>query len=315
MKPIKIKWVLAHEPVELFIRAAEKFKEVLEQKAPGYFDIEILLLSEYSNKYNNGKKVMKSDLIDHVKDGRIEMSQMYTYVLSRFNDDLHALDLPFMFKDHEHAARVFEGPIGQSMLAGYSKGDSKILGMAFTYSGGYKNIALAEEVQNLSELGNAKIRISNSPVSKDTFASIGADPVNLEIEQLTDAMRDGRVDGGECSWPRLYSLDTNTVTRTIIDTKHSLLLTNIIVNTDFFNELPEDICQIMMEAAVEAGRYERQISIDDVGPTSQRARDDGIHVIELSDDEQNQFRQRTEHLYEKYKDRFTPGLINAIKQA
>ena len=29
MQPIKIKWVLAHEPIDIFIRAAEKFIEVL----------------------------------------------------------------------------------------------------------------------------------------------------------------------------------------------------------------------------------------------------------------------------------------------
>ena len=315
MKPIKIKWVLAHEPVELFIRAAEKFKEIIEQKALGRFDIEILLLSEYSQKYNDGKKVVKTDLLSHITAGKIEMGQMYTYVLSQFNDDLHALDLPFMFRDHDHAARVFEGPIGQSMLEGYSRGDSKIRGLAFTYSGGYKNLALAENIENLSELADAKIRISNSPVSKDTFVSIGAEPVNLEIEQLTQAMREGKVDGGECSWPRLYSLDTNTVTRTVIDTEHSLLLTNIIANTDFFNSLSEEDRATFLEAAVEAGRHERKISVDDVAPTTERAIKDGIRVIKLSDEEREQFRKSTEYLYEKYQDRFTSGLVDAIKKA
>ena len=47
MKPIHIKWVLAHEPIDIFIRAAEKFAQVVEDRAPGEFEIEVLTLSEY----------------------------------------------------------------------------------------------------------------------------------------------------------------------------------------------------------------------------------------------------------------------------
>ena len=39
MKPIHIKWVLAHEPIDIFIRAAEKFIEVVERKAPGQYTV------------------------------------------------------------------------------------------------------------------------------------------------------------------------------------------------------------------------------------------------------------------------------------
>ena len=39
MKPIR--WVLAHEPIELFLRAAKKFKASMEAIAPGALNIEI----------------------------------------------------------------------------------------------------------------------------------------------------------------------------------------------------------------------------------------------------------------------------------
>jgi hypothetical protein len=33
--PKKIRWVLAHEPIELFLRAAQRFKATMEASAPG----------------------------------------------------------------------------------------------------------------------------------------------------------------------------------------------------------------------------------------------------------------------------------------
>lgn len=315
MKPIKIKWVLAHEPVELFIRAAEKFKEVMDERAPGRVEVDIILLSDYIDSHNKGEYVNKHDILDHVADGRIQMSQLYTYTLAKLNPNLYAFDLPFLFKDHDHAARVFEGPIGQKMLDGYNLKGSKIQGLAFTYSGGYKQIGVNKHIENLSEIVNSKFRVSPSPVSVDTFATLGTEPVKCDIEQMAEVVRSGQADGGELGWPRLYALNLASVTKTIIETDHSLLLTNIIINKEFLESVPEDLKPIMMEAAMEAGRHEREISIADVEPTAERAIADGIKIIKLSQEERKQFETAAEKIYEKFDHLFEDGLIDSIRTA
>jgi TRAP-type C4-dicarboxylate transport system substrate-binding protein len=315
MEPKLVRWVLAHEPIEIFIRAAEKFSEVVEKKAPGKLKIEILLLSDYAKKYNNDVKITKHNILDLMAQDKIEMSQMYTYVLSKYNTDLHALDMPFLFNNHEHAARVFEGPVGKELLDGYSKNNSKIKGLAFTYSGGYKTLPFNKKVTSLADLVGAKVRVSNSPVCYDTFKSLGSDPVIMDVEEITPAIKDGRIDAGESSWPRIYGCDQNTVAKSILNTGHSLLLTNIIVNNDFFNSLDDELKQTLIEAAVEAGQFERKISIDDVEPTKEKATVDGINVIELSDADQDDFKNKTLHLYSKYETYFSENLINKIKTA
>jgi TRAP-type C4-dicarboxylate transport system substrate-binding protein len=315
MKPINIKWVLAHEPIDLFIRAAEKFKEVLDERAPGQFDVEIQLLSEYCEKHNDGEAIIKHDLMEHVADGRIEMSQMYTYTLSKICPDLDVFDLPFLFRDHDHADRIFEGPIGQNMLSTYSRPDSKIQGLAFTYSGGYKQMLLKDNIETLAEFEGHNMRVSPSSVSADSMASLGATPVKIDVEQMAEAMADGIIDGGESSWPRLYSLGIAEHTKTVIDTNHSLLLTNIIVNTNFLNSLTPEQRQIVKDAAMEAGRHEREISVGEVEPLTNRAIADGIKVIRMSDSEREHFRSATENMYSKWDSHFSPGLVDLIKKA
>ena len=315
MKPINIKWVLAHEPIDLFIRAAEKFKEVLDERAPGEFNVEIQLLSEYCEMHNSGQAIIKHDLMDHVADGRNEMSQMYTYTLSKICPDLDVFDLPFLFRDHDHADRIFEGPIGQKMLSTYSRPDSKIQGLAFTYSGGYKQMLLKDNIETLAEFEGHNMRVSPSSVSADSMASLGANPVKIDVEQMAEAMADGIIDGGESSWPRLYSLGIAEHTKTVIDTNHSLLLTNIIVNTDFLNSLTPEQRQIVKDAAMEAGRHEREISVGEVEPLTNRAIADGIKVIRMSDSEREHFRSATENMYSKWDSHFSPGLVDLIKKA
>lgn len=309
----KIRWVLAHEPIEIFIRAAEKFAEELNKKAPGEFDIEILMLSEYSEKYLDGKKITKHDLLNLMSEGKIEMGQMYTYVLSKFNKDLNVLDMPFLFEDHNHAAKIFEGKIGEELLSGYEGEHSDIKGLAFTYSGGYKNLPFNKSVKNLADIKGAKVRVSNSPVCFDTFSALGAEPVVMDVEEITPAIKDGRIDAGESSWPRIYGCNQNTVAKSILNTAHSLLLTNIIITKEFFNSLSTDQQKLITEAAIEAGRFERKISVDDVEPTKSKARNDGIEVIDLDSTEVEKFKLATDPLYEKYKNYFSHNLIERIK--
>lgn len=311
MKPIHIKWVLAHEPIDIFVRAAEKFIEVLELTAPGQFNVEVLTLSEYSTKYHTSL-ITKHDLLDHMNDGRIEMSQMYTYVLSKYNQDLDALDLPFLFRDHDHAAQVFEGPIGQELLAGYSRASS-IQGMAFTYSGGFMNMPINRAIASLSDLAGANIRVSNSPVAQATWAALGANPVVMDVEKITQGIREGSIDAGESSWPRIYACQQNEVASSILEPNHRLLLTNIIINKDFLQGLSADHQQLLKQAAMEAGRYERSVAVAEVEPTKSRCSADGIPVVQLSAADQQHFRQVSEQVYADFQDRFTPGLVDSIR--
>jgi TRAP-type transport system periplasmic protein len=314
MKTITIKWVLAHEPIDIFIRAAEKFTEVLQKHAPGCFEIEVLTLSEYSDKYNQGRSITKHDLLDLMDSGAIEMSQMYTYVLSKYNSDLDALDLPFLFRDHSHAARVFEGSIGESLLAGYSN-KSNIQGMAFTYSGGFINMPTNKKIVSLSDFAGLKVRVSNSPVASATWSVLGAEPVVMDVEKITQGLRDGDIEAGESSWPRIYACQQNEVAETVLEPNHRLLLTNIIANKNFLAGLPEHLQVAMKEAALEAGRFERAVAVAEVEPTKARCEQDGIRVIKFSDADEQTFRKATAKVYEQFANAFTPGLVGKIQKA
>jgi TRAP-type C4-dicarboxylate transport system substrate-binding protein len=314
MKPIHIKWVLAHEPIDIFIRAAEKFTEVVEARAPGQFNIEVLTLSEYTSKYNHGEPITKHNLLDIMDTGAIEMSQMYTYVLSKYNNDLDALDLPFLFRDHDHAARVFESEIGESLLDGYTK-NSNIKGMAFTYSGGFMNMPMNREVASLSEMAGVKVRVSNSPVAAATWSALGADPVVMDVERVAEGIRDGAIDGGESSWPRIYACQQNEVAETILEPNHRLLLTNIIVNKNFLASLPKNLQEVMKEAALEAGRFERAVAVAEVEPTKARCEQDGIRVIKFSDADEQTFRKVTAKVYDQFANTFSVGLVDKIQKA
>jgi TRAP-type C4-dicarboxylate transport system substrate-binding protein len=312
---MNVRWVIAHEPIDLFLRAANAFAEKVSAATSGKMQIEVMTITDYSNRYNNGVQVSKYEIADRLQAGEMEMSQLYTPELGDFNKDFHALDMPFLFKDHEHASRVLEGEIGQQLMADVAA-NSKIRGLAFTYSGGFRMVPASKAIQSIEDFAGVKVRVSErTPVAMDTFLAIGADPVQMAIEEVGPKVGTGEIGAGESTYPRYYSMGQAETCDFINDTKHSLFLTTIVINEDFWNSLDAETQAIVSDAAFMSARLERAESLVDADETIAKAQAEGKQVVAFSEEETAKFKKATEGLYEKYKDYFTPGLISAIQAA
>ena len=307
----KIRWVIAHEPIDLFLRAAENFSQEVYDATNGKFDIEILSLTDYSIKYNNGQKITKHDLIKLMEEGVVEMSQMYTYVLGNYNKDFWALDMPFLIEDHQHADAILEGPIGKGMLNRLAE-TSRVRGLAFTYSGGYKCLPTNVEFTTMSDFKNKRIRTSNSPVSRDTFTAIGAIPVSLEVEQLAQAGNENVVDAGESTYIRILPLKQEKAFAQVSNTEHSLLMTSIIIGDDFWNSLTAEEQKVIGDAAFRAARTERRESVENAEDVKELL---GTRNTHLTAEDQVLFQELTAPLYDKYRDFFSSGLLDEMIEA
>lgn len=314
----KVRWVLAHEPIELFLRAARKFAALMEQLAPGELDVEILTLSEYSEKYNAGEPVTKHDLLRLMKEGKCEMSQMYTSTLGReHNTDMRVLDMPFLFRDHEHAKWVLEGEIGNELLKGLdeeSKGHRSVKGLAFTYSGGFRMIPANKEIHKIEDFQGLPLRCNNSDIAKETLKAVGAVPVPIELEQINEGVQDGDIVGGESTYPRFFGLKQNEHMNTINDAEHSLFLTTIIVQKEFWRDLSKELRISIREASRAAARAERVWSVEDIDIVKSKCKEEDINVVTMSDAERARFKEATAYLYDKFADTLPEGMVDRIRK-
>jgi len=307
-----IRWVLAHEPIELFQRAAARFTHEVNEHAAGELEIECMTLSEYAERYNGGKRVTKHELLDLLESGRIEMSQMYTTWLGeRYTEDMRVLDLPFLFRDHDHAAAVLDGEIGACLLEGLS--NTGVKGLAFTYSGGFRMIPAVKAINTVADFQGMRIRSNRSPVAVDTLKAVGAEPVVMELEDISGAVQSGEIVGGESTYPRFYGLKQNEVCDVINDTGHSLFLTSIITSQKFWDSLEPRLQAIIRAAASNAARSERVESVDDIAMVQQRCNAEGIQVVTLPAAEVAKFKAATAPVYAKYQPRLG-GLVERIQQ-
>ena len=316
MKSLNLKWVIAHKPVYLFQRVAEDFKNIVNSRGKDVkIDIEIMTAEQYNDQYQPETPVTPQNVWRLLQDNSVQITQMQTTSLARqANRQMHVLDMPYLFDDHDHAAEILEGEIGTRLLNNFDS-DSRLKGLAYTYSGGFRLLPVSESVQSLAEIAGRNIRSGMSPIAQDTMRAFGFTPVPTEIEQVSAVVQSGQAVGAEYVAQRLLPDQCEDWVNTIINTEHSLFLTSIVVNVDWWDSLDHSIQQLFMEAALEAARNERALSLEDGDASLEALKSRGVRVIELDDSEQAILRQQAQSVYEKYTDSFfEPGLVNSIKR-
>lgn len=302
MKTHKIKWLLFHEPAELFIRTAEHFQEEINRLSENRFEIEILKLEDYNDKYNGGKHC---DPLAELKAGRVHMSQLYTNALAMTDaHDFFVLGLPFLFRDHDHCARVLEGEIGQELM-GHLHDKLQLKGLSFTYSGGYKCMAADKAITSVDQLKGLTANHKPSPAFTEMFKALG-------MESSDDA------NVTQTTLPR-YHVETTPSQKYVIDTGHSMYLTTIMMNDGMWEGLSVADQINFMEAAKICARAERAKSVADaehikVDADAQAER--GIEsVTKLPAAEQDKLRAALEPVTEKMAKWFGNDLVDRIKKS
>lgn len=161
-----------------------------------------------------------------------------------------------------------------------------------------------------------KLRTNRNPVAQETFRVLGGvDIFVCETEDTRAHIIEGDCEGGETVYSRIYPLKQNDVTKSVVDSKHSLFLTTMIMRDDFWKTLSPEVQAVIKDAAIKAGRKEREVTIQDGEDAKQKLLADGVNVIDLTEEEKAEWKSKAQAVYEKFEPTFTPGLIDKIKKA
>ena len=313
-----IRWVLYHEPIELFLRTAEAFAEEVGRLTNDTIKVEIYTLEQFAKTFGKDSEM---EPVVWMQNGDCEMTQAHVAHIAVWHaPDFWALEMPFLFDSHEHATRVLEGTIGSDLLTSLED-KTPMRGLAFTYSGGYRILAADRQITTAEELQGLSMVTGFNPVQIDTAKAFGcvAKPVNIH-DHLSNPNKDRATyhNGNntvETTIPR-YEQEAKTDKHIYVsNTKHSMYLTSIVIAKDFWNSLTESEQSAIQAAALHTSRLERQWSVDDADKVagSKEEQDKlGIVYNEFTDEERAKLKETVQPLYNKYREFFSPNLIDGI---
>lgn len=280
----------------------ENFKELAEEKTNGEVVIEL---------FPNGQLyASEREAIEAVQSGTVEMTVAASAPVVGFDERFLALDLPFIFPDHETAYEALDGELGQTLLDGLP--DIGLTGLAYGETGMRQMTNNSHPIESPEDLSGLQIRTMENDVHINTFKEYGADPSPFAFGELYSALQQNMYDGMENPINLVDQMNFYEVQDYLTISNHAYTATVAFINNDYFENLPDDIQSALEEAALESMDYQREIARqqDEDGMVNI---EDNMEVNELTEEQVQEFKDAAEPIFERYEDEIGTELMELTR--
>ena len=230
-------------------KAAEKFKQMVEERSKGAMKVEI---------YPNSQLYKDREELEALQLGAV---QMLAPSMAKFGPlgarEFELFDLPFIFPNKETLYRTMDGAVGKRL---FNKLETKgITGLAY-WDNGFKQMSANKPMHKVADFNGLKMRIQSSKVLDAQMKALGAMPQVMAFSEVYTALQQGVVDGTENPMSNMYTQKMHEVQKHLTLSDHGYLGYAVITNKKFWDGLTEDQRKLLAQAMKEATVYERGIA-------------------------------------------------------
>ena len=248
------------------------------------------------------------ELIEGLQLGTVEAAIVSTGALSNFVSDVGIVDIPFLFRDTQHARAVLDGKFGQDLLAKFQQ--RGLVALAWGEQGFRHLTNNKVSVQNVADLKGLKIRVTENPVHITAFRTLGAAPTPMSWPEVISALQQGPIDGQENPISVLTSSKLWEVQKHLTLTSHVYAPVVLVLSPSFWGSLTDAQKAAFTEGA-KAGAQASRAFVDDVEAKGvEMAKSNGMQVVENVD--AAAFRAALEPAYKQYAKKFGQQTLDAI---
>jgi tripartite ATP-independent transporter DctP family solute receptor len=253
-------------------QAARRMAEILKAKTGGKLTMSVHPAGELGND---------GAILEGVRLGSLEMALTGNPFFTTFAPRLNVMDLPYLFRDAAHAHKVMDGPIGAELLKDLER--NRMKGLAF-WEIGFRHITNSKRpVRAPDDLKGIKIRTTPNKAHIEAFRLWGANPVPMAFTELYLALQTGTVDAQENPINNIYANRMYEVQKYMSLTGHAYTASIMCMNLAKFNALPPEQQKALLDAAHEAGLYQRELNVQQEGENLAKIKAAKVEVLEKVD--------------------------------
>ncbi|WP_029060015.1 TRAP transporter substrate-binding protein [Stappia stellulata] len=235
---MKVGIIARNDPLEHYIT---RFKEIVEDQSDGRIDVTL---------YPGAQLGGESTLVEGVQIGTIEMIAVPGVYMKGLAPRFQIADAPGLFRDIDHANETLQDPEFRDVYLNLAE-DVGVKGISvWVYD--TTSFATVEPVNELSDLGGRKMRVLASDTEMTIMEDLGAVPVSMPFTDVVPSLQQNTIDGVRTSPIMMSAFKTQTAAKYLTATDDGTIAIAGLVNSAFFDRLPEDLKQVVLEAGVEA---------------------------------------------------------------
>ncbi len=247
--------------------------------------------------------------IEAVQLGTQDLVNTSTGPVGNFVPEVKIVDIPFLFRDYDHARKVMDGPIGQDILTKFpSKG---IIALGWTENGFRHMTNSKRDIVKPSDAAGLKMRTMENKVHMDGYRTFGILPTPMAFPELFGALQQGTVDGQENPIPVILASKFSQVQKHLSLTGHVYSPALLLLSPKTWNKLSDADKKVFTEAAKKAGVAQRKKVNDDENSGIAQLEKEGMKVTKVVDG--NAFREALKPAFAGYAKEFGADNIKKIQ--
>lgn len=229
----------APEP-DLLTRTLNDFKARIEQAAAGQFNVQV---------FPNGSLFRQGTEVPAIQRGNLEMSTMTTFEVEQQIPEYSIFSAGYLFRDYEHMAKVFAGPIGAEYAQKVAQTmNIQIVQMLYL---GTRQLTLrqAREVRNPGDLNGVKLRMPPGPGWITLARALGTTPTPMAMPEVYLSLRTGAIDGQDNPLPIARAVNMHEVSQQVVLTGHMVQPVFLSIGGQVWGRLSDAQKTVLRDAA------------------------------------------------------------------
>ncbi len=283
---LKFNHVLA--PSEPFNQGFLNWAQRVEERTNGGLKIEV---------FDSAQLGVEEDIIEQIKQGVNVGQNTDSARLGMYVPEIAVMNAPYFVDSIEDVQKLKELPIVKSWMEELeTKHGIKVL--SFSWVQGFRHILSNKPVTTPADLSGQRIRTPGSPIWQESIRAIGATPVAMNFGDVFLGIEQGAVDGADLVYRNVTGAKLQEVAKYVSETQHILLINFEIMSKKYFDSLPAEYQQILVEECDRAGLETSKAMEEEVLKLKEQLKADGVTIVESSEIDMEAFKLAGEKAYE-----------------
>jgi tripartite ATP-independent transporter DctP family solute receptor len=281
-----------------YVDGLRKWKQLAEERTAGTLEMQIFHTAQLGDE----RTINEGLLAGSVQAG-IGAGAWAGYVPA-----YNVVELPFLIRDLPQMYRLADGELGTRIGQQAENKGFKVLAY---YSAGDQHFQTrTKPIRSLEDFQGLKLRVIENKALVEGFRALGAVPAPLPYPQIYTAVQQGTVDGSANDLLSVTSLRLYEVAKYFTMSSYVVEPRPLIVSKRFFDGLPADFRDLLVETARESATFERKVFEEKVAAGRQEAEKGGMTFLTLSD--RDKWVDRVRPVWDEF-GKSTPGAAELIQ--
>lgn len=241
------------------------FKEEVEERTDGRITVEI---------YSNSQLGSAPEYTEQVKLGTLALGLATSGQLQVWIPEYGAVMIPFLFESYDHAHRALDGEAGELLADMAREEDFEVLA---NWEWGFRQLSNSRmPVRTPNDVSQLKMRVPNEIQLQAMYKTLGASTSIIAFPELYQALAQGVVDGQCNPIATIYYQNLYEVQDYVTMLYHVYNTQMLVMSSEVYDSLSAEDQTILKEAAMNAGKMVRELTVSSEQDLIDTMKDEGI---------------------------------------